>query len=101
MNEASAGENFEEKDAMIVDIIRPSAGVREKKESIPYMWRSCSGCRIDPRILGFFSSFFISILIIVFSIIKISLSESCEETNTFMALLMFVLGVWMPHPTVS
>jgi hypothetical protein len=66
----------------------------------PYFWRSCSGCKfMDPRVLMFFSSLCMSMLIIVFCIIKIALSTECNETNTYMALLMFVLGIWLPHPS--
>ena len=64
----------------------------------PVLWRSCSGCSTDPRLLRFSSSLVISLIIIIFCIIQISLSNSCEETNTFMSLLMFVIGVWLPSP---
>jgi hypothetical protein len=65
------------------------------------MWQSCSGCELDPRVLLFFTSFIISVGVIVFCIYEISLSKTCEATTTFMNLLMFILGVWVPRPSLS
>jgi hypothetical protein len=89
-------ENKYESPPLIVNVESPKH--KETSEQ-PFLWRSCGGCRFDPRVLMFFSSLFISLLIIVFCITKIALSSVCEETNTYMSLLMFVLGIWLPHPS--
>ena len=72
----------------------------EKKEALENNWRSCSGCIIDKRSLGFFTTLGISLLVISFCIVKLSLAITCEGTNTWMALLTFVLGVWIKSPTM-
>jgi hypothetical protein len=78
----------------------PTADTGEKKRDIT-LWRSCSGCDIDPRILIFFTSLMISVGVIVFSVVEISLATTCEQTNSYMSLLMFILGVWVPHPSIT
>ena len=72
----------------------------EAKADLENNWRSCSGCLIDKRSLVFFTTLRISVAVIAFCIVKLSLSHSCEDSNTWMALLMFVLGVWVRAPSL-
>ena len=72
----------------------------EEKKEDDNNWRSCSGCLIDKRSLGFFTTLGISVIVIAFCIVKLSLTTSCEETNTWIALLMFVLGIWVKSPVM-
>jgi hypothetical protein len=73
---------------------------QESKETENNTWRSCSGCIIDKRTLGFFTTLGISLVIIAFCITKLFMSLSCEEGNVYMGLLMFVIGIWCRSPTV-
>lgn len=68
----------------------------KKKELI--LWRSCSGCLLDPRVLVFFSSLSISLGVLIFSGYKIATVEGCQQNNMYLGLLTFVLGIWLPNP---
>ena len=72
----------------------------KNKTELENHWRSCSGCIIDKRSLTFFTTLGISLIIIAFCIFKLSLSPSCEDTNTWLALLMFVIGIWIKNPSI-
>jgi len=72
----------------------------KNKTELENFWRSCSGCIIDKRSLTFFTTLCISLIIIAFCIVKLSLTTSCEETNTWLALLMFVIGIWIKNPSM-
>ena len=72
----------------------------QKKDERLNTLRSCSGCLIDKRLLAFFTTLFISVSIIIFCIYKLYYSEECNSKNTWLGLLMFILGVWVKSPTL-
>jgi hypothetical protein len=75
--------------------------IHEKKSNIEIdnTFRSCC-LTMDRRALSFFTTLSISLIIISFCIVQLSGADSCEETNTWLALLMFVIGIWIKSPAM-
>ena len=80
------------------DIEENKMFVEEEKKKELVLWRSCSGCLLDPRVLVFFSSLSISLGVLIFSGFKIATVEGCQQNNMYLGLLTFVLGIWLPNP---
>jgi hypothetical protein len=62
------------------------------------LWTSCC-VKLDKRATIFFSTLTISLIMIAFCIVKLSLTSTCEETNTWVSLLTFILGIWIRTPS--
>ena len=60
-------------------------------------WSSCC-FNIDPHAAIFFSQLSISIGCIGFSIYQLIKLEDCNSQQAYMALLLMILGVWLPSP---
>ena len=75
--------------------------IHEKKSivEIDNTFKSCC-LTMDRRALSFFTTLGISLIIISFCIVQLLSAESCEETNTWIALLMFVIGIWIKSPVM-
>ena len=73
---------------------------KEVQSKIDNEYKSCC-LTIDKRALSFFSTLFISLIVITFCIIKLSLNESCESQNTYISLLTFVVGIWVKSPSLK
>lgn len=75
--------------------------IEEKKaelEERKKVWKS--GCLIiDRNAVVFFSTLFISLIVITFCIFKLTHSDSCEAQNTYIGLLTLVLGIWIKSPS--
>ena len=61
-------------------------------------WNSCC-LTLDRRATVFFSTLTISLIIIAFCITKLVMARSCEEANTWISLLTFILGIWVIQPS--
>lgn len=70
----------------------------DKKES-QIIWRSCC-LEMDKRAVVFFTTLGISVAVMIFCGVKLSFADTCEETNTWMALLTLILGIWIKTPTL-
>ena len=65
-------------------------------------WRSCSGCgKCDKHLLIFTSQLSISIMVIVFSMYQLLISQSCERDGLYSGTLTFIVGSWLPSPINS
>ena len=69
----------------------------EKKVQLENTWQSCC-ITLDKRATVFFSTLTISFMIIIFCIYQLTRGLSCEESNSYMSLLTFVVGVWVRQP---
>ena len=58
-------------------------------------WTSCC-LKMDSSAALFFAQLIISLFAMIFSCHQISQNQN---ENTFIALLTFILGVWLPSPT--
>ncbi len=58
-------------------------------------WTSCC-FKMDSNAALFFSQLIISLFAMAFSCFQIAQNNN---QNTFIALLTFILGVWLPSPT--
>jgi hypothetical protein len=62
-------------------------------------WQSCC-FQLDRRAVRFFSQFTIAILIIAFCIVQLVRNESCESQALYSGLLMTVIGIMLPSPSL-
>jgi hypothetical protein len=62
-----------------------------------HSWNSCC-FKMDSSAALFFAQLIISLFAMTFSCFQIAHKEN---ENTFIALLTFILGVWLPSPTSS
>lgn len=63
-------------------------------------YRSC--CLIlDKRALAFFSQFTISLGVLLFSMYKLIISDSCEDTQVYIGLITMIIGVYIPSPRMT
>lgn len=67
---------------------------REIRDSVQY--RSCCGCRIDSRAVGLLSQVIMIGMTFIFCIVQLIRVNSCEETQTYIGLLTFLLGLIIP-----
>lgn len=65
-------------------------------EQPSHIWRSCC-IEVDSRALLFFSQLLISLIVLLFCIVRISLVNDswAEMTATF------IIGIWLPAPRVG
>jgi hypothetical protein len=56
---------------------------------------------LDPRAVVFFSQLFISVGIMTFCVYQLVLYRDCETREGYMALLTFLVGVYLPTPKIS
>ena len=71
----------------------PSEGAASRT----YLWRSCC-LEMDSRALLFFSQLVISLLVLIFCIYEIAVSDDAQwakMTGTF------IIGVWLPSPRAN
>ena len=68
------------------------------RESVVY-WKSCCST-VDPRMFLFSAQLAISLLILIFCVVKLLQSDSCETQSLYGNILITLLGLWMPSPMV-
>ena len=67
-----------------------------------YLWRSCSGCDIDKRVLLFSCQASISLLTLTLCIyMLITNQDDCDSNQMYSNILMMLLGVWLPQPNMK
>ena len=76
--------------------------IQERRKEIEQQasWRSCC-FNIDPQACIFFSQLIISIGCIGFAIYQLLDLQDCPSQQAYMALLMMILGVWLPSPRLN
>jgi len=65
-----------------------------------YQWTSCC-LKVDKRALSYFTQAAFSAIIVVFCIIMLIQSHSCDTFSRYSPLLTLVIGVWMPSPQLK
>lgn len=63
-------------------------------------WQSCC-FDIDPNACIFFSQLTISVGCIAFAVYQLVNLQDCNSQQAYMALLMMILGVWLPSPKLN
>jgi hypothetical protein len=64
-----------------------------------HQWHSCCvGRSTDSRLLKFVSLYLILLGVVVFCLVSLSNSTTCEDTTTYISLLTLILGVILPQP---
>lgn len=70
--------------------------IEQKNESIlANRLVSCCGSSVDRRLLLILINFFITIIVITFCIVELFISETCEDKNSYMSLMTFIIGYWL------
>ena len=67
----------------------------------PVLWRSCSGCLVDKRILLFAAQAGISTATAGFCMYQLATQPGCESQGLYSGILSLILGTWLPQPKVS
>jgi len=75
----------------------PEVNNENKEDST---WESCC-FNIDPQACIFFSQLGISIGCIAFSVYQLIDLQDCPSQQAYMALLLMILGVWLPSPKLN
>jgi hypothetical protein len=66
------------------------------------IWTSCGCMKMDKRCIQFLSKFSISMLAMGFCLVQLSKPSLPNETQSaYMSLLTFILGVWLPSPSID
>ena len=63
------------------------------------VWRSCC-LRLDREFAQFITKYFIIIGLITFFSVELHLSLECEDKNLYQSLLLLLIGVALPNPTL-
>jgi hypothetical protein len=79
---------------------RISVTEQQIKSDVKNTYKSCC-LLVDKRALQFFSQLGISLVTIVFSIYKLSVSDTCETDSLYSGILMLVVGTWLPAPAMK
>ena len=62
-------------------------------------WQSCCFV-IDRRATKFFAQLIISFLIMVFCIVMLIRNETCESQQLYSGILMTIIGIMLPSPSL-
>ena len=62
-------------------------------------WK-CFGQTCNRSLVGFFSQFFIILLMLACCIVRITLAETCGETAVWIAILSSTVGYFLPSPNL-
>ena len=79
--------------------IQPEAEVAVPADSP--LWRSCSGCLIDKRVLLFSVQATISAATAGFCMYQLATQPGCDSQGLYSGILSLVLGTWLPQPQVT
>jgi hypothetical protein len=71
---------------------------RKEENELSNHWKSCC-FDMDKRATIFFSTYTISLILLFFSIYKLSGDLTCDQNNTWIGLLTFVVGIYIRAPT--
>lgn len=66
-----------------------------------YIWRSCCGMKLDKRVVVFTSQFIIALMIVIFSLFQLSISNECNHNQLYTGLLTMIVGIFLPSPRVK
>lgn len=58
---------------------------------------SCCGRTVDRRLLLILINFVISVIIISFCIVELVISKTCEDKNSYLSLMTFIIGYWLSN----
>jgi len=83
----------------------PDHDVEEQKtetddEDRRIVWKSCC-LRLDKDFAMFATKYFIIIGLITFFSVELHLSLECEDKNLYQSLLLLLIGVALPNPTLK
>lgn len=84
--------NQEMKDDVKVDL--------ESLENDPIIWRSCC-LHLDREFTMFITKYFMIIGLLTFFGYNLSQVEECSDKNLWQSLLLLVIGVALPSPTLT
>ena len=84
----------DEKDIIILRVDDPENPIQPTQTK---MYKSCC-FSIDKNSTIFFSTLTISLICLIFSLYKLTLDLKCEESNTYMSLVTFILGIYIKSP---
>ena len=75
----------------------PEEHKEEEKEA--YQWDSCCMRKTDSRLLTFIASFFISMILLIFSCYQLTRPDmDCASENIYISLITLIIGVWVKSP---
>ena len=74
---------------------------RADTDTSPVLWRSCSGCLIDKRVLLFTAQAGISAVTAGFCMYQLTTQHGCESQGLYSGILSLILGTWLPQPQVA
>ena len=74
---------------------------RADTDTSPVLWRSCSGCLIDKRVLLFSAQAGISAVTAGFCMYQLATQHGCESQGLYSGILSLILGTWLPQPKVT
>ena len=74
---------------------------RADTDTSPVLWRSCSGCLIDKRVLLFSAQAGISAVTAGFCMYQLATQHGCESQGLYSGILSLILGTWLPQPKVA
>ena len=63
-------------------------------------WKSCC-LIIDKNATIFFSQLSIAMITLIFCIVQLSLSNTCERDSLYSGILTLVIGVYIPTPRLK
>jgi len=71
----------------------------EQQSEETYQWNSCCMRKTDSRLLTFIASFFISIILLIFSCYQLTRPDiDCASENIYISLITLIIGYWMKSP---
>ena len=79
----------------------PDPTNRADTDTSPVLWRSCSGCLIDKRVLLFTAQAGISAVTAGFCMYQLTTQHGCESQGLYSGILSLILGTWLPQPQVA
>lgn len=69
-------------------------------ESTGFLWKT--SCRkIDPRMFLFCAQLTITLMVLLFAMSKLFVSDRCEEQMLYGNMVITIVGLWMPSPLSS
>ena len=84
---------------MIPEVIIHPMPEHNNEEKEAYQWDSCCMRKTDSRLLTFIASFFISMILLIFSCYQLTRPDiDCASENIYISLITLIIGVWVKSP---
>ena len=65
------------------------------------LYSCCLGGKTDRRVLSYVTQIILSLIVITFCIVQLTIDDSAERVSIYLPLICSILGYFLPHPSIK